>query len=215
MSETFIRARSPEQKTQRHVQFLNAARGAVEQSGLDEMTMADIARAAGVAPSAFYRYYKSKEEILAHLLIAEADEMTSQMQSELPKCGNVRDVATSFASICAKRPLFCDLASDLARILERNIQFDRLVVIKKEFARVQSEWSAVLSENVACLADLSREEIQLFLRRAIVVLAGLWPVTQTKSEQIQRATSEAGLSGAFGPFCDEYAAILCVIIRNT
>lgn len=210
MSNSFIRARSPAQKTQRQAQILEAARGVVERLGADAATMSGMAKEAGIAQSAFYRYFKSKEEILAHLLVAEADRMTDSMRVHLPECADFPQVADRFAAICADRPLFCALASDLAPTLEHNIPHDRLVAIKREFARVQGDWVDALTD---CTPIQNRDTAATFIRSTYVVLAGLWPVTLERPG-IREATKEAGLSGTFGSFRDEYARLLICLARG-
>ena len=43
--------------------------------GVDGWTMADLARAVGLTPGAFYRYFRSKEEIIAAVQVSVLHEL--------------------------------------------------------------------------------------------------------------------------------------------
>jgi AcrR family transcriptional regulator len=207
MAENFVRARSTAQKALRQVRILDAARVVIREQGIEAVTMAKLAKEAGTAQSAFYRYFKSKDEIMAHLLIAEADKMTDDLRSGLLDSTDLPQAAKRFAGLCAARPLFCTLASDLARLLERNIALDRLVDIKREFARVMGEWVAVFLDSGA----VSQQDIAVqFLRSANIVLAGLWPMTRDRPDVLE-AVRQVGLYDPYGDFETEFSAQLTLL----
>ena len=203
MADSFTRARSPEQKTERRRQICEAARVVVLRKGGDAATLADFAAEVGISKSAFYRYYKSKEEILAALLLEEAQRVGTALKLAAPGSDSLVEFAPAFADACATHPLFCALAADLASVLERNIEVERLAVIKRQFAAALYEWSEML-RRAGVVDDAATAAA--FMRGAYIILAGLWPVTQERPT-VAKAKKLAGVEG-FGRFEQEYAALL-------
>lgn len=210
MSDTFIRARSPAQKSERQAQILAAATRVLLRQGIDATTMADMAAEADMVRSAFYRYFKSKEEILVHILVAQAEEMSGELRAALGGVDDLAGAAAIYARICAGRPLFCALTADLARTLETNIAFDRLVIIKQELGRIRQDWMDILA-GAGIVAD--QPAAARFLRNAYVILAGLWPVTHGR-EVMHQAAIQAGLDVPFGDFQTEFTALLQQLARG-
>lgn len=203
MSENFQRARSADQKSQREAQILDAAQVTVMRMGLDDVTMADIAKEAGLTQSGFYRYFKSKEEILAHLLIREA-EAISGLLSNTTTSQSLAAFAHHYTAICAERPLFCALASNLAHTLERNISTDRLVLIKQEFGRLLNIWADILLSSGAVK---ERDKALRFIHAAHVILAGLWPMAQPRPH-VKDAAQQAGLPELASTFQQDFTNLL-------
>lgn len=210
MAQTFIRARSQSQKEERREQILSAAERAVNELGMDQVTLQHIAKDVGIAKSAFYRYFKSKEEIFAYLLIMQADEITEEFRDGLAECKDLNAFVALFAAICAKRPLFCTLLCDLARTLERNIALEQLIPIKREFGRVLGNWITLLT---ASHLNIDGPKAIKFVRTAYVVMAGLWPITQNRPMTLQ-AAKEAGLEETFGEFEVELKTLLRVYVKG-
>lgn len=210
MSDSFIRARSPAQKSKRQAQILAAATRVLLRQGIDATTMADMAAEAEMVRSAFYRYFKSKEEILVHVLVAQAEEMSTELQAALAGAHGLAGAAAPYAHVCANRPLFCALTADLARTLESNIAFDRLVIIKQELARIRQDWVQIMV-STGIVTD--PRAAAGFLRNAYVILAGLWPVTHGR-EVMHQAAIQAGLDVPFADFQTEFSALLQQLARG-
>ncbi|MES0885173.1 TetR family transcriptional regulator [Roseibium sp. SCP14] len=210
MTEKFLRARSTEQKDVRRQQILEAAQNVIRREGIEALTLAGIAAETGITKSAFYRYFKSKEEILAYILISEAHRITDQLGAKVHSCNSLRQFAAVFAETCARQTLFCTLAADLARILERNIALDRLTDIKREFAKILREWTDLLLDASVTTDRVTAIE---FVRSAYVTLSGLWPMTQERPV-VQQAIRQAGLDGGFSDFEREYTRLLKIIANG-
>lgn len=62
-------------------EILAAARGLMEQKGLDSLTMDDIAQAAGVAKGTLYLYFQSKDELIQALLTQVGEAMARDLEA--------------------------------------------------------------------------------------------------------------------------------------
>lgn len=98
----------------------------------------------------------------------------------------------------------------LARTLERNIAFEHLIPIKREFGRVLGNWIALLT---ASHLHIDGPKAIKFVRTAYVVMAGFWPITQNRP-MILQATKEAGLEETFGEFEAELTTLLRVYVKG-
>ena len=72
----FQRARSPEQKAERRAQILAAAATFFEQERFEAISLASIARKAGVTKAALYRYFSSKEALFLGLYLDELEQVS-------------------------------------------------------------------------------------------------------------------------------------------
>ena len=70
-SETFLRARRPEQKRQRRDDILAAARELALAGGVRSVSLAGIAARAGIDKSALLRYFETREQIFLELTARE------------------------------------------------------------------------------------------------------------------------------------------------
>ncbi len=65
----FVRARQPEQKEERRRNLIATARAMLdERMRLDELSLNELARRAGMTKSNVYRYFESREAVLLALL---------------------------------------------------------------------------------------------------------------------------------------------------
>ena len=62
-------------------EILAAARGVMAQKGLDNLTMDDIAQAAGVAKGTLYLYFQSKDELIQALLTQVGEAMARDLEA--------------------------------------------------------------------------------------------------------------------------------------
>jgi AcrR family transcriptional regulator len=128
------RARSPKAKSARRSQILDAARRLAE-AGADPETisMAEVARMAGVAKGTPYLYFRTKEELFVGLLETGLDDWFDEMDAGLstgsgwmPAAG----LADLLAESLARRPLLRRLLALLGPVLERNLDTDRALRFK-------------------------------------------------------------------------------------
>ncbi|ADJ45427.1 TetR family transcriptional regulator [Amycolatopsis mediterranei S699] len=127
----FMRARRPEQKEQRRVAILAAARELALESGVRNVSLGSVATAVGLAKSNVTRYFGTREEIYLELASACWRDWADEVARRLAAGNAVVDV---LAETLAERTLFCDLLGHTATSLEHNVSvpaardFKRLVL---------------------------------------------------------------------------------------
>ena len=183
-SETFVRARRPEQKQQRREEILAAARELARADGVRSVSLAGIAALAGIDKSALLRYFETREQIFLELTAREwpawaqalhdgldgADPASAGSAGVGPGPGLVADVvARSFGD----RPLFCDLLAHTPLNLERNVSPEAVRGYKLISLAAVEEAAGVVGR---VLPDLTERECREFIS-AIASLAGnLWQI---------------------------------------
>src|ERR1700675_3551854 len=118
----YQRARRPEHKEERREAILLAACELAAERSVREVSLGDIARRVGLAKSNVLRYYETREEVYLRLLMREWEAWQVAVAARLWAAAPTPEaVATALAGSLAERPLFCDLVSQMAATLERNV----------------------------------------------------------------------------------------------
>jgi AcrR family transcriptional regulator len=131
-SETFQRARRPEQKEQRREAILSAAADLARRDGVRAVTLSDIARAVGIHKSALLRYFETREQIFLELTRrawGEWQEATTVALGEVAP-GDADTTAATLAQSFVERPLLCDLIPHTALNLERHASIEAVRAYK-------------------------------------------------------------------------------------
>jgi AcrR family transcriptional regulator len=169
-TETFQRARRPEQKEQRREAILAAAADLARRDGVREVTLSDIARAVGIHKSALLRYFETREQIFLELTgraWGEWQEATTGALAEVAP-GDADAVAATLAGSFVERPLLCDLIPHTALNLERHASVEAVRAYKTTSLGAVG---AVATALAGPLLDLDAEE-RLEVVSAVALLAG-------------------------------------------
>jgi AcrR family transcriptional regulator len=83
MTETYQRARRPEQKLERRDAILAAAGELALRDGVRAVSLADIAARVGIHKSALLRYFETREQIFLELTAQAWQEWTAELSSAL------------------------------------------------------------------------------------------------------------------------------------
>ncbi len=172
-SQSFQRARVPEQKEQRRNDLLEAARRLLGTLGLAEVGLSAIAREAGVAKSNVYRYFGSREEILLAILADDVALWLATMERELAPLageGAPAEIARILARSIAAIPRTCELIASVA-VLERNLTDEAAAVFKAHMLELSIRIRNAL--HVA-LPAISIERAAGFVRYLHALIGGLW-----------------------------------------
>jgi AcrR family transcriptional regulator len=178
-SETFLRARRPEQKQQRREEILAAARELALAGGVRSVSLAGIAALAGIDKSALLRYFETREQIFLELTAREWPAWVQALHDGLdgvdpaPAATAPGLVADVVARSFGDRPLFCDLLAHTPLNLERNVSPEAVRGYKLISLDAVGEAAGVVGR---VLPDLTERECLEFIS-AIAALAGsLWQI---------------------------------------
>lgn len=149
------RARKEEDKLERRELILQAALDQFAARHFDEITMAGIAQAAGLAKGTVYLYFRTKEELFLHLLDREMDAWFSAMSLRLA-AGTARWTAATLAALAAEaldeRLAMRRLFAIMGTILEHNVDYATAFAFKERVARRASAGGQLLESVLPALA---------------------------------------------------------------
>jgi AcrR family transcriptional regulator len=164
MSTATRRARKSEEKQERRELLLTSASALFERHGFAGVTMAEIAREAGLAKGTVYLYFKTKEELFLALLDRELDRWSLAMAEALSQRQTWRpaQLAAAAAQALEERHLLRKLLALMGSVLEHNVDYESALAFKEGLAR--RAWaSGALLESVFPFLDQG-EGTHLLLR---------------------------------------------------
>ncbi|WP_208996180.1 TetR/AcrR family transcriptional regulator [Pseudovibrio ascidiaceicola] len=173
-NQSFQRARSAEAKAQRHNDLIRAATCVLEQDGVDGLTLQAIASRAGIVKSNIYRYFETREAILVELLLRDFVKLIEDLEQEVPGEMAPADMAKLLAEMFASRQVLCELMSEIAPTMEKNISIDCVRDFKRALLVEAARATSALQKG---LPWLEAEEAMSVFFSIHVFVAGLWPVT--------------------------------------
>ncbi len=172
--QNFQRARSAEAKAQRYNDLLKAAACVLDQEGIDGLTLKAIASRAGIVKSNIYRYFETREAILVELLLFDFVELIEKLDMQITDEMPSAEIALLLSENFASRPRLCELMSQIAPTMEKNISIECVRDFKRTLVAEAAQASAVLQKG---LPWLDAEEAMNVFFSIHVFVAGLWPIT--------------------------------------
>lgn len=121
------RARSQDDKLDRRQAILAVARQAIAESGFDGVTMADLARRAGLAKGTLYLYFQTKEEVFLALFVAALDQFVGRIEAETEPARLI----ACLTEAAEDTPLFLPLYARLTAVIEANAADAALFAAKR------------------------------------------------------------------------------------
>src|SRR4051812_23441936 len=187
MTPTFQRARRPEQMAARRAAILDAARAALAEKSVTEVSLRELSESVGLAKSNVLRYFDSREAIFLEVLdenwVAWLDGLSESLtptSDDSPFAAEIH-VASAVAESLVSQRLLCELMSVMAGVLERNISVDFARDFKKR-ATVNSGRFASLVHSQ--LPHLSEGDAAQFAKVTLVIVAGLWPTAEPTESMV-------------------------------
>ncbi|KAA0023542.1 TetR/AcrR family transcriptional regulator [Antrihabitans cavernicola] len=209
MSEPdFIRARRPEQKQRRREVILEAARVLAADSGVRNVSLSNVAGAAGLAKSNVVRYFGSREEIYLVLAGAGWTEWTDAVADRLTDDMNQDAVVYALAYTLLERPQFCDLLGHTTTNLEHNISV----------AAARAYKITVYSTIIGLSTKISRSYPLLSVSESIELVAAAtgfaamyYPVSNPPPPLVELYRREPGLGALCPDFLSAVSRALTVM----
>jgi AcrR family transcriptional regulator len=179
MATTFQRARSDEQRAIRRQAILDTAASMLAEMPVAEVSLNELSRRVGLAKSNVLRYFDSREAVLLELLDSLTRELLEQLTTELPRAVSAKggyerraeQVAGVLSRSLAERPVFCDLLSAQAAVLEHNVSVEAIASFKRR--GIAHAKTLVRLVNDA-LPELTEDEAWRLVLGALLMTSALW-----------------------------------------
>ena len=148
----------------------------LDERGLDEVTLAEIARASGFAKSNVYRYFESREALLLELLVEDQSGWVEALERALAPLAGRGDPSTVGDAICdtlLEFPRLCELTAALAAVLEQNVGLEGIIAFKRRAVALSIRMGNALA---TALPGFPIANLPTLVRLLIAMVAGLWPM---------------------------------------
>jgi AcrR family transcriptional regulator len=214
-TETYQRARRPEQKLERRDAILGAARELALRDGVRAVSLADIAARVGIHKSALLRYFETREQIFLELTAAAWREWATALHAELDPVeldpvapdsaspgpadpgssgvGTQALVADVFARSFGERPLLCDLIAHTPLNLERNVSVETVRRYKLTSLAAVDEAAALVRR---VLPGLTPAECGEFVAALASLAGAVWQIANPAPALAELYASDPALSRA-------------------
>ena len=164
VSLSFARARSPQQREDRVRHLTEVTRALLNDTRAGELTLGEIATAAGLAKSGVLRYAGSREALLLSVMYHEHLGWLEDLQAQLHD--ERRALAKALAHTLARRPVMCDLIS-ATPVLMNRLTTAAAATVRTQALDVEDR----LRETLKPRLPLDRQQLVL-LTAAIHAFAG-------------------------------------------
>lgn len=177
MAKRFVRARKPEEKELRRKHLLEISRKLLEKDlDINNLSLNEIARKAGMAKANVYRYFETREALLLELLWDEWQTWYDSFKKSLNKNPKSKKslelLVKTMATSLSERQLLCSLTTVLPSIVEKNLSEATLRQFKLKSLDFFGEIASFLED---ICPTLSAEKYAIFLQDVVTVIAGLYP----------------------------------------
>lgn len=176
-ASSFQRARRPEQVEQRRADILAAAAALFTDHDYGAVTLNAIAQRAGLAKSALYRYFETKEEIFLQLYLEDLRDWIGAVEVALAPhagCNDPGRVARALTRNLLRRPRLGTLQALLSGVLEQNVSVDSIGAFK---TAIIEPTGRLLMAVARAMPALSQAQLTSFLIYLHAISAGLWPMS--------------------------------------
>ncbi|MEU4603949.1 TetR family transcriptional regulator [Kribbella sp. NPDC023972] len=194
---TFQRARSAEQRELRRRAILDTAAAMLTEMPVAELSLNELSRRVGLAKSNVLKYFESREAVLLELWGIEFNAWIDDLQPAL------RDVEAAAAAqrgeqlveavvrTLAARPVFCDLLSAQASVLERNISAEVALTFKRA---ALAGYERMLTALVASLPQLGVEGAARLIASTGMLAGAIWTHTHPTAAILAAYEAEPALA---------------------
>ncbi|MEI8411358.1 MULTISPECIES: TetR/AcrR family transcriptional regulator [unclassified Kribbella] len=173
---TFQRARSAEQREVRRRAILDTAAAMLTELPVADLSLNELSRRVGLAKSNVLKYFESREAVLLELWGIEFESWVEDVRTAL------RDVTGSPAErgeqlvdavvrTLSARPVFCDLISAQASVLERNISTGVALTFKRAALR---GFEGLLTVVVEAVPQIGVDGASRFIANASMLAGAIW-----------------------------------------
>lgn len=211
--DCFTRARRPEEIAQRREEIVLAASALLDRQPLESISLNAIARDAGIAKSAVYRYFESREAIFLKILETDWRHWLGVLDTRLvPLHGSndVSAVASALTATTVEHPRMCWLISALASVLEHNLSEDVILAFKQESLQLGLR---LVNSLQGALPAIDAAQLVQFLHPAFALIAGLWPLSHP-SASVRKIMARPEFAPFQPNFEEQFQRTLCMTLQG-
>ena len=209
------RARTDEQKNARRQEILDVAWGIYQTRRYDEISMSQIARAAGLAKGTVYLYFDTKEAlflaVLDEQLAAWYDTVDAGLR-DLAGNDDMTAVSTLFCKEMCSRPGLTRLFAIMQVILEHNIDYETALRFKRQLLYRIVTTGALLE---ACLSFLAQGQGAHLLLQISMFVIGLEQQANPAPVIKKAIEQEADMAVLGLDFAAECNAFMMTLLHGT
>ena len=208
--ETYIRARSAEQKQERMDAIMAAADGLFAEMPYHKITMGLIAERLGWSRAGLYKYAATQEEIFLALHEEKNRAWIDELVAALAAAPMPHDeFARTWAEVTARHGSFLRYQDILIAIIESNVSLERLTAFKRAFAQMIGPAIELLRRQCGIGEDRASNLFLCLLFQA----PNLWAHYHC-AELTRKAMELAGMPPVVGTFEEDYAAFVSMCLEN-
>ena len=210
------RATGDAQKQERRQAILDVALGLFRGHPFEEISMAEVARRAGVAKGTPYLYFRSKEELFLALLADQFGSWFDEVDAGLERLAAAsractpRQMAGLFTRSLVHHPLLARLIAIGHAILERNIDFSAALGFKQTLRTRLVVTGALLQR---CLPHLERNEGPRLLLWIYTLVVGIQNVAEP-APVVKRIVAMPGMECFRLQFHDTFRKTLTALLEG-
>jgi AcrR family transcriptional regulator len=175
---TFQRARSEEQRAERRRTILATAAAMLTELPVAQLSLNELSRRVGLAKSNVLNYFESREAVLLELADAETKAWVQDLADALaevdPEAAAAERsdlLAAAVVRTLAARPVFCELVSTQAAVLEHNISTE----VALDFKRAATANYLRMTELVVdVLPEVGEAGAGRFVAAASMLAGAIW-----------------------------------------
>lgn len=154
VGQNIKRAISEDQKAERQSMILSAARGMIDETGFDGVTMSALAKRVGLAKGTLYLYVRSKEELFLLLFIEAMRTVVARFKQDVARGDSAAQIARCMTDHAQTTPLFLPMYARLVAVIESNVADEPLFAAKRQLLALSAEWTAHLVHVTGVSADM-------------------------------------------------------------
>lgn len=158
-------------KEQSKAEILNAARELFSQFGAEKVSMADLARKAGVSQATIYNHFGSKDRLVQEFVSSMVDQLITQVQAILAPKNNYRDKMNAFMDFIGEKMARARLVGHEAPVFSGSADLMNDPEIKKIREDAQEKIISILMSLVQegqaegqINPDLSEQAVRFYLK---------------------------------------------------
>jgi AcrR family transcriptional regulator len=173
---TFQRARSEEQRAARRRAILGTAAAMLTEMPVADLSLNELSRRVGLAKSNVLKYFESREAVLLELFGIEFDAWVEDLREALRGASGSSGqrgalLVDAVVRTLAARPVFCDLISAQAAVLERNISTDVALTFKRSALR---GYEGLLTVVIEAVPQIGVQGASRFIANASMLAGAIW-----------------------------------------